>query len=93
MAMSGDTSPLMTMKMEKIWMLLPIIHIMKHMNPTCLKGLVAVCHRACVWGVGEEVGEGGGHVRTGVAIMGCVLCVGGGGVGGLVAVCHRACVC
>jgi hypothetical protein len=47
MAMSGPKSPLMTMNMEKIWMPLPIIHIMKHMNPTCLNGAVAVCHKAC----------------------------------------------
>ena len=38
----------MTMKMEKIWMPLPIIHIMKHMNPTCFNGAVAVCHSACL---------------------------------------------
>lgn len=49
----------MTMKIEKIWMPLPIIHIMKHMNPTCLKGAVAVDHSACragfeVEGRGED---------------------------------------
>ena len=50
----------MTMKMEKICMPLPIIHIMKHMNPTCLNGAVAVCHRA--WGRGDGgVGWGGGR--------------------------------
>jgi hypothetical protein len=57
MAMRGLNSPDMTMKIENICMPLPIIHIMKHMNPTCLKGAVAVDHSACAglrWGQEED---------------------------------------
>jgi hypothetical protein len=45
--MMGLASPLSVMMMLKIWMLLPIIHIMKHMKPTCLNGACAICHSAC----------------------------------------------
>lgn len=56
------------MNMEKICMPLPIIHIIKHMKPTCLKGAVAVDHRA--WGT-EHAGRGVGaqSVELGVCCV------------------------
>jgi hypothetical protein len=47
MAVTGPMSPPSTMKIEKIWMPPPIIHIMKHMKPTCLNGDDASDHSAC----------------------------------------------
>lgn len=44
--MSGPARPESVMMMLKIWMPLPIIHIMKHMKPTWRAGAVAADHSA-----------------------------------------------
>eukprot|EP00878_Enallax_costatus_P036118 GHUV01040432.1.p1 GENE.GHUV01040432.1~~GHUV01040432.1.p1 ORF type:complete len:106 (+),score=12.23 GHUV01040432.1:66-383(+) len=45
-AIIGDASPLSVMMMLNIWIPLPIIHIMKHMNATWRMGAVAAVIRA-----------------------------------------------
>ncbi len=47
MAMIGVVRPVMVIMMLKIWIPLPIIHIMKHMNPTCMNGSLDFCNKAC----------------------------------------------
>jgi hypothetical protein len=60
----------MTMKMENIWMPLPIIHIMKHITPACFSGACAAahsawCRRAARLAGWEQVGVGGAeHARA-----------------------------
>ena len=43
----GPVSPVRIMMMLKIWMLLPVMYSMKHINPTCLAVPVARLMRAC----------------------------------------------
>lgn len=47
MAEMGDASKLNVMMMEKIWMLLPDIQAMKHMNAMFLTGPVARAYNIC----------------------------------------------
>jgi hypothetical protein len=52
MAITGWLRPVMVIMMLKIWMPLPIIHIMKHMKPACMNGSLALASSACRAGVG-----------------------------------------
>ena len=63
MAMMGWLRPVMVIMMEKIWMPLPIIHIMNIMKKTCMTGSLALASSA--WqgragGGGERWGAGAG---------------------------------